>query len=32
MLRQCPTDHRCMEAVTVNDVVTAADDLFEEQS
>ncbi|WP_435051169.1 lipopolysaccharide heptosyltransferase II [Geoalkalibacter subterraneus] len=28
MLRQCPTDHRCMEAVTVNDVLTAADELL----
>lgn len=27
MLRECPTDHRCMTAVTVEDVVTAAREL-----
>jgi heptosyltransferase-2 len=28
LLRQCPTDHRCMEAVTVDDVLTAARSLL----
>lgn len=27
-LRECPTDHRCMTAVTVEDVVSAAQTLF----
>ncbi len=30
LLRQCPTDHRCMEAVTVDDVLSAARDLLAE--
>jgi heptosyltransferase-2 len=29
LLRQCPTDHRCMEAVTVGDVLNAARALLE---
>ncbi len=28
LLRQCPTDHRCMEAITVEDVLTAAEGLL----
>lgn len=28
LLRQCPTDHRCMTAVTVDDVVAAARELL----
>lgn len=28
-LRECPTDHRCMTAVTANDVVAAAQQLLE---
>lgn len=28
-LRECPTDHECMKAVTAEDVVTAARQLFE---
>jgi heptosyltransferase-2 len=28
LLRQCPTDHRCMEAVTVEDVLLAARELL----
>ena len=28
LLRQCPTDHRCMEAVTVNDVLAGARQLL----
>ncbi len=28
--RQCPTDHRCMEAVTADDVVFAANELLSE--
>lgn len=28
LLRQCPTDHRCMEAITVEDVLTAARSLL----
>lgn len=28
LLRQCPTDHRCMEAVTVDDVIAAARELW----
>jgi len=28
LLRQCPTDHRCMNAVTVDDVLAAARDLL----
>jgi heptosyltransferase-2 len=28
LLRQCPTDHRCMKAVTVEDVLSAARDLL----
>jgi heptosyltransferase-2 len=27
-LRECPTDHRCMTAVTADDVVSAAQKLF----
>lgn len=30
MLRQCPTDHRCMRAVTADDVLEVARDLLEE--
>jgi heptosyltransferase-2 len=30
--RECPTDHRCMTAVTVDDVVTAAVNLHQEQT
>lgn len=30
LLRQCPTDHRCMEAVTVDDVLSAARELLTE--
>lgn len=29
LLRQCPTDHRCMEAVTVDDVQNAVRELME---
>ena len=29
LLRHCPTDHRCMEAITVDDVVTAARSIME---
>jgi len=28
-LRECPTDHRCMKAVTADDVVSAAEQLLE---
>jgi len=31
-LRECPTDHRCMQAVTAGDVVTAAQQLLEKTS
>jgi heptosyltransferase-2 len=31
-LRECPTDHRCMQAVTAADVVTAAQQLLEKTS
>ena len=30
MLRECPTDHRCMTAVTAGDVIEAADKLYRE--
>jgi len=30
MLRQCPIDHRCMERVTVEDVMSAAAGLLED--
>jgi len=29
LLRHCPTDHRCMEAITADDVLTAARSLME---
>jgi len=28
LLRECPTDHQCMTAITANDVVAAATELF----
>jgi heptosyltransferase-2 len=28
LLRHCPTDHRCMDRITVQDVVSAADELL----
>jgi heptosyltransferase-2 len=28
LLRQCPTDHRCMEAITVEEVLAAARELL----
>lgn len=32
LLRQCPTDHRCMEAIEVADVLAAAKELLDEIS